>query len=86
MDTYRIAENVLSTIIAGRGEEYKEFFREKMKEWGIESPRDLPAEQRDEFFEEIEEDWTGEEYEEGDEPEKKASTKKANTKRGRRSR
>lgn len=43
---------------------YREFFENKMSEWGIEDPSDLNEEQRKKFFNEIEVEWD----EDDDEP------------------
>lgn len=42
---------------------YQEFFREKMKEWGIKSPKELSYEDSKKFFSEIEKEWNSEKNE-----------------------
>ena len=45
---------------AGDGEEYRRFFEKKLKEWGISSPAELTPAEKEDFFKEIEDEWTKE--------------------------
>lgn len=38
-------------------DKYQEFFKKKMKEWGIKSPAELSKDQRKKFFDEIDKEW-----------------------------
>ena len=53
--------------------EYQDFFKEKLKEYGVESPNELGYEKAQEFFNDIKKNWKGtnesEEIEESDEEE-----------------
>jgi len=40
--------------------EYQKFFRKKMKQWGIKSPKELDDKKKKEFFKEVEKEWTKE--------------------------
>lgn len=37
--------------------QYQEFFRNKLKEYGVESPNDLSYDEKKKFFDEVEKDW-----------------------------
>lgn len=39
---------------------YQKFFQEKLKEFGANSPADLDADKKKEFFDMIEKEWKGE--------------------------
>ena len=41
-------------------EEYQKFFNEKLKEFGVDSPAELDDEKKKEFFNAIDDGWTGE--------------------------
>lgn len=45
----------------GDKEEYKKFFQEKLKKYGVKSPNELDDEKRKKFYNEIEKEWTGDE-------------------------
>lgn len=54
--------NIIDRIDLVLGEQqgnskYQEFFREKMKEWGINSPQDLDEKKRKQFFEDVKKGW-----------------------------
>jgi len=44
-----------------KDEEYQKFFNAKLKEYGVSSPQELSKEDKKKFFQEIEDEWTGEE-------------------------
>lgn len=58
MDEFKIAERIVSRI-AGRDEEYEEYFEEKLKKWNVSSPADIEEDKKDEFFEEVDSGWKG---------------------------
>ena len=49
-----------STVIEGEGDgaEYKKFFADKLKKYGVKSPSSLDDAKKKEFFAEIKKDWT----------------------------
>ena len=47
----------------GLQKEYQQFFMDKLKNWGANSPQDLNDNQKEEFFDQVEREWTGEKTE-----------------------
>ena len=41
-------------------ESYEEFFKKKLKEYGVKSPAELDDDKKKEFFNMIDKEWTGE--------------------------
>jgi len=60
-------DNVTERVVAGQArtagdkEKYMEFFKGKLKKYGVGSPSELDTEKKKKFFDEIEKDWTGDE-------------------------
>ncbi|MFW5895489.1 MAG: hypothetical protein ACOCT9_01975 [archaeon] len=44
---------VEETQIEEANDRYEEFFKEKLKEWGVKSPSELPKKDREKFFAEV---------------------------------
>ena len=60
MDIQEMAERVASNFPKMAKESYREYFEQKMKDWGISSPAELDPELKDNFFEDVDEGWTSE--------------------------
>lgn len=37
--------------------QYEKFFQKKLKQWGVDSPEDLPDDKKDDFFDEVDKEW-----------------------------
>jgi len=37
--------------------EYQQYFKQKLREFGVEDPADIPMEDRDTFFKEVDKGW-----------------------------
>lgn len=64
-----IEERMAMFLLEGKKDAYEEFFKKKMKEWGINSPDELSEKDKKKFFKEVEDEWTKEdpETDDGDE-------------------
>jgi hypothetical protein len=36
---------------------YEAFFARKLKQWGVESPEEIPDDKKDDFFDEVDKEW-----------------------------
>lgn len=55
-----IVKKIDKYLSEGKEEEYKKFFKKKLKEFGVSSPGELDKKKRKQFFNEIELEWKGE--------------------------
>lgn len=65
VDEAKIAEVLTRDVMffwASKKEEYQKFFKEKLKKYNVKSPAEL-GDKKDDFFEEIDREWTGEKEE-----------------------
>jgi hypothetical protein len=60
MDISLMSERVFSKI-AGRGEDYRNYFEKKLKKWNVSSPSEIPKEKKVDFFKEVDDGWESEE-------------------------
>jgi len=65
-----VAKRVALMHMAGNREEYTKYFKKKLEKWDVGSPSEIADDKKDEFFEEVDRDWTADDEEDG----KKAST------------
>ena len=57
MDAHLVSERITAKL-AGRGEEYRKYFKEKLEKWNVSSPSEIPDDKKGAFFEEVERDWS----------------------------
>jgi len=62
MNETKMANNVTRRVLAEseKQKEYQEYFKKKLKKWGVSSPNEIPDDKKKEFFEEVDKGWTGE--------------------------
>ena len=66
MGTIKVKLSEIKSMIREVLEEesgYQEFFKSKLKQYGVDSPAQLDDEKKKKFFDEIEKEWTGEKNE-----------------------
>jgi len=63
MDRQEVARGLvkLAKELSKKQKEYQEFFEKKLEEEGEKSPADMSEKEKKEFFNEVEEEWTGDE-------------------------
>ena len=57
MSSESISENYIDLLLEKEENEYKQFFRYKLKTYGVKSPNELDKETRKKFFKDIEYSW-----------------------------
>ena len=60
MDNRKVAKQIMRIAKELMSDDYQEYFEDKMDEYGVDSPTEIPTDKKDDFFEEVDSGWESE--------------------------